>query len=785
MANYREQVGPRTVDRSLPAQRRGIGESLSRSRLWCLLAWSLAGVCALSCGAPGSALAQPAPAPAPAPAGAEGPDVSRVGRWVKLPEVCDESTAAAFARPILDLQAEARQHSARATLFVEVGPGRGTFAGIRQVARLLSQELPDLQTVAWVPVPLTGPRAAVALACRELALSAEGELGDLSAGQPLDPDEQAFLVNLANRGNNPLLNESLMLGLLDRRRELLWVQYQGRDQQRATRVLLRTELAELQQRGVAIERVQTLKEPDSPGVLTAQKCRGFGIVARHFGDTRAEIQQAFGLKPNQLLVETEGNEPGRVLHLRLQGRLDRQQVDFAQRQLRQIAARKVNRLLVEIDLGDGDPELALTLASNLADLQRDGVRTVAWIPTSALGAAAILPLGCDVVWMGPKAEWGGVVTGGPPNRRREEPVNVRRLALALSELALRRQRSGALAAAMASNTEVVQQARDPDGRLTCLTPAELAALGPGWQPQGPVPECGTGQPLILSAQRANELGLAEEPVADPQAVATRLGLAPGERWATARQDWVDRLVFALNRPWVTGLLLLVALLLFYFEAHLPIGVFAIAGIVCFALFFWSRFLGGTAGWLEVILFVIGLACLGVELLVLPGFGVFGVSGIGLCLLSLIMAMQTTIIPHTVGDLRGLAEAVFVLGGACAGVLVLAAVVGRYLPELPILSRMVLTPPELAQETTGPQLRPELVGGGATHLERGPEWLGKRGHAASILRPAGRADFEGVPVDVVSEGPFIPAGRPIVVIDLRGAQVVVREVKPTGTSDTLG
>ena len=536
---------------------------------------------------------------------------------------------------------------------------------------------------------------------------------------------------------------------------------------------------------MAIERVQTLKEPDSPGVLTAQKCRGFGIVARHFGDTRAEIQQAFGLKPNQLLVETEGNEPGRVLHLRLQGRLDRQQVDFAQRQLRQIAARKVNRLLVEIDLGDGDPELALTLASNLADLQRDGVRTVAWIPTSALGAAAILPLGCDVVWMGPKAEWGGVVTGGPPNRRREEPVNVRRLALALSELALRRQRSGALAAAMASNTEVVQQARDPDGRLTCLTPAELAALGPGWQPQGPVPECGTGQPLILSAQRANELGLAEEPVADPQAVATRLGLAPGERWATARQDWVDRLVFALNRPWVTGLLLLVALLLFYFEAHLPIGVFAIAGIVCFALFFWSRFLGGTAGWLEVILFVIGLACLGVELLVLPGFGVFGVSGIGLCLLSLIMAMQTTIIPHTVGDLRGLAEAVFVLGGACAGVLVLAAVVGRYLPELPILSRMVLTPPELAQETTGPQLRPELVGGGATHLERGPEWLGKRGHAASILRPAGRADFEGVPVDVVSEGPFIPAGRPIVVIDLRGAQVVVREVKPTGTSDTLG
>ncbi|MFM7160844.1 MAG: hypothetical protein ACKO3P_10795, partial [Planctomycetaceae bacterium] len=517
-------VGLRTGDHALLTQRRLVGEALFQVGWWRLLAWCLVGSLGLAWGAIGSARAQPGPPVAPPPqpprpaAGAEGRNVSRVGRWVKLPEVCDESTAAVFAQPILDLQAEAQRHSARATLFVEVGPGRGTFAGIRQVARLLSQELPDLQTVAWVPAPLTGPRAAVALACRELALSAEGELGDLSSGQPLDPDEQAFLVNLANRGNNPLLNESLMLGLLDRRRELLWVQYQGRDQQRATRVLLRSELKELQQRGVVIERVQTLKEPDSPGLLTAQKCRGFGIVARHFADTRGEVQQAVGLQPNQLLVEPAKNEPGRVLHLRLQGRLDRQLVDFAQRQLRQVTSRKVNRLLVEIDLEGGDPDQALALASNFADLQRDGVQTVAWIPTSALGAAAILPLGCDAVWMGPRAEWGSVVTGGPPDRGPNEPANLRRRAMALSELAQRCQRSGALASAMVSNTEVVQLARDADGRVGAFSPAELAALGPGWQVQGPVPECGTGQPLLLSAQRATELGLAEQTVADQQAV---------------------------------------------------------------------------------------------------------------------------------------------------------------------------------------------------------------------------------------------------------------------------
>lgn len=724
---------------------------------------------------PRPAVAQPPP---PAPAGDAGADASRVGRWVKLPEVCDEAAAATFARPILDLQAEARRKSARATLFIEVGPGRGSFAGIRQVARLLSQDVPDLQTVAWVPAPLTGPRGVVALACREMALGAKGEVGDLSAGQPLDPDEQAFLINLANRGNNPLLNEALMLGLLDRRRELVWVRFQGADQQRVTRVLQRPELAELQQRGVVIERVQTLKEPDSPGVLSADKCRSFGIVARLFGDSREQVQQAAGLKPGQMLVESAAGETPRVLHLRLRGRLDRQQVDFAQRQLRSLAGRHINLLLVEIDLDGGEPGLALSLASNLADLGAQGVRTVAWIPTAALGAAAILPLGCDAIWMGPRAQWGDAAAGDRPGRRPDAETDLRRLALAMAELARPRERSAALAAAMVSNAEPVQIARDAAGRTVYCTAAELAALGGAWEPRGAVAECGTGQPLVVSADRANELGLADPPVADEQAVAARLGLNPGERWQTARQDWVDRLVFALNRPWLTGLLLLVALLLFYFEAHLPIGAFAIGGVLCFALFFWSRFLGGTAGWLEVVLFVIGLLCLGVEVFLLPGFGVFGVAGGGLCLLAVIMAMQTVVIPQTAGDLRGFAESIFVLGGACAGVVALAAVAGRYLPEMPLLSRLVLTPPGLPPESTGPQLRPELVGHGSPGSPPGHEWLGRQGRAASILRPAGRAEFEGVPVDVVSEGPFIPAGRPVVVIELRGNQVVVREVRPS-------
>jgi len=41
--------------------------------------------------------------------------------------------------------------------------------------------------------------------------------------------------------------------------------------------------------------------------------------------------------------------------------------------------------------------------------------------------------------------------------------------------------------------------------------------------------------------------------------------------------------------------------------------------LAFLLYFWSYFLHGTAGWLEVLLFLGGLFCLLLEMLVIPGF----------------------------------------------------------------------------------------------------------------------------------------------------------------------
>ncbi len=56
------------------------------------------------------------------------------------------------------------------------------------------------------------------------------------------------------------------------------------------------------------------------------------------------------------------------------------------------------------------------------------------------------------------------------------------------------------------------------------------------------------------------------------------------------------------------------------------------------------------------------------------------------------------------------------------------------------------------------------------------FIGKRGVAQSYLRPAGVAEIEGERVDVVTEGEYVEAGTPIVVLELEGSHLVVRAVE---------
>jgi membrane-bound ClpP family serine protease len=230
--------------------------------------------------------------------------------------------------------------------------------------------------------------------------------------------------------------------------------------------------------------------------------------------------------------------------------------------------------------------------------------------------------------------------------------------------------------------------------------------------------------------------------------------------------WVDKLLKFLGSDGVAMFLLLIGGAAVYAELQTPgVGLGGMVAFVCFLLFFWAKVFQGTAGALEVLLFVAGLACLVIEVFVLPGIGmgIFALGGGLMIIISLVLASQTFILPRNSYQLVQMRNSMLVVGGAALGTIAAVAGLRRWLPHTPLFNRMLLEPPS-PEEIEDIDHREALVN--YEHL------LGQKGSAVTRLAPSGKAQVGDELVDVITEGEFIDRGSAIVVTEVRGNRVVV-------------
>ena len=237
--------------------------------------------------------------------------------------------------------------------------------------------------------------------------------------------------------------------------------------------------------------------------------------------------------------------------------------------------------------------------------------------------------------------------------------------------------------------------------------------------------------------------------------------------------WAESIARFLNTGWLTFFLISIGLIALGVELMAPgIGVGGLTSLLCFSLFFWSRFAVGTSGWLEVMLFVLGLVFIACEIFVIPGFGVAGLGGIGLLLGSLVMASRRVLVPENAEQLSSLGYDVLTVTGAFAGFVIALLLLSNYIGEIPGLSRLTLKPPALegvaASEATDMSNEPMLPG-----WQRVSE--GDVGTTMSPLRPSGKMQVDDFMVDVVTEGDFVDSGQNVRVIGKQGSRVIVRPV----------
>jgi len=107
-----------------------------------------------------------------------------------------------------------------------------------------------------------------------------------------------------------------------------------------------------------------------------------------------------------------------------------------------------------------------------------------------------------------------------------------------------------------------------------------------------------------------------------------------------------------------------------------------------------------------------------------------------------------------------------------GVGIGAALLGRYIPSLPIFNRMVLKPETYSgSELDDPTAKPPATEG----YESLAFLMGETGRTTTVLKPTGKARFGSLLVDVRADGYYIDRDALIEVIDVQGMKVIVKPV----------
>jgi membrane-bound serine protease (ClpP class) len=700
-----------------------------------------------------------------------------VGQFVTVTSPVDDTVFARISSAALRLQQQASQEDRPAILVLQIEPGTSQFHHVQGLAKFLtSAQLSNVTTVAWVPATVTGPNVIIALACKQIVMHPDAEIGDIGRGRPLEMEEQQAILALAQKRHNTRVNSAIVRGMMDQQEQLWRVRVRSMQagmEEIESRVVTKDELETLRRTNVTIENVEVVKDAGTVGTFRGSTARSLDILVSHTAESRVSVATLYGLQRESLRETAPDKESRKVRLIKMDGVIDRLQESFLLRQIDRAVAEDAQVIVFEIDSPGGYLVASITLANAIANLEQKKIRTVAYVPLQAISGAAIVALGCDEIYMHPDAKIGdaGPIEMGPGMQFERAPEKILSpLKVALRELAEKKHRPVALCEAMSDRSMKVYQVTHRDnGQIWYMNELDIHATNGEWIKGAQLRE--TNGELLFTANgtRAHELKLAETPVNDFDELKSRIGVPPGMKLVPVAKTWVDRLVFTLNHPGMVTLMIVLGVALIYVELHFMTGILGILSVLCFSLFFWSNFMGGTAGWLEVVLFVLGMACLGLEIFVVPGFGVFGVSGILLVLASLIMAGHS----WTYDFATNVEELTWQTGQVMLSMGIVVAMgigISRFLPSVPGFDSMVLGPPGGPAEE--PRLRLETAP--AMGMSGGGVSIGQQGTALTMLRPSGKARFSGHVVDVISEGPFISMNTALEIVAISGKKIVVRE-----------
>ncbi len=420
---------------------------------------------------------------------------------------------------------------------------------------------------------------------------------------------------------------------------------------------------------------------------------------------------------------------------------------LVRRGLNEAAAKQASAVVLDLATNGGRVDVTEDI---LQLLERAPMKTYSYVNPKAYSAGAFIAAATDKIFMAPGSVIGAampiILTPGEGVANLPAAVQEKMTSAMRGLIRATAQRKG-------HNPDVFEAMVDADKGLTM----DGEVISP------------KGKLLTLTNEEAAKLyGLPARPLLSAGTVRSLDDLLAKVGLAGATVQRVKPFGFEIAARWITmmsPLLILVGMIAVYLELKTPgLGVPTVVAVICFGVYFLGFFVAGLAGWEEAVLFIVGLALIGLEILV-PGHMISGVAGIILILVALLMAMIEKFPggPVWPGWPQLELPLLKVLGSFVASVVAMI-ILGRYLPKSSFFQKLELTAATRSADgyTT--------ASGAARSL------LGATGIAETNLRPSGKGRFGEQLVDVVTEGDLIEKGAPIKITQVHGARVVVERVR---------
>lgn len=419
-------------------------------------------------------------------------------------------------------------------------------------------------------------------------------------------------------------------------------------------------------------------------------------------------------------------------------------------------------IIVEVDTPGGRVDSAEKI---IKYFQNSTVKTITFVNNSAFSAGALISLAADYTVMTESGKIGDaypIMIGaeGKPSSIEDKGVRAKLLSGLRSSIRSlaekRRERliteigEGKYPHLLGSNSvrnmdKIFESMIDPDIVLTLEEDGH---------------ELNKGQILTLTTKEAYKLGVIDGVHNSLDDVLKAFDLKKYEL-VKLEATTGDQLFYLITHPVTTSILLTLGMLGMMMEFWTAgWGVPGTIGILALSIFFYGQIVGNDHTSASLVLFIIGVILLGVELFVIPGFGIVGVGGVLAIFISIIMALgfNPADIENTADNL---VSASVILLISITLTIVLSIILSKKIKKTTSFSKFTLANSKIVD---------------ISHKENFSNLVGAEGIALTVLRPSGIVLVNDKNFDAVTYGDFIEKNSKVKITEVRESKIFVKKLE---------